>query len=177
MLKIHHFPRGRGLRVVWQCEEMGLAYEIEPVAFPLTDEYRKLNPAGGVPFLEDDGGVAINESVAMMLYLAQKYGPTPLLPAARDPLFARVLQFTIYGEATLGMWINTIMLARFYFPAAGTPPPCAAPNKNREAINPVKSRAHPVQTVAADHAPTANDTPAFNPIRSMTRPINGADIA
>ena len=116
MLKIHHWPRARGLRVVWQCEEMGLPYAIVPVTFPLTDEYRKLNPAGGVPFLEDEGGVAINESVAMMLYLAQKYGPSPLLPSASDPLFARVLQLTIYGEATLGMWINAIMLARFYAP-------------------------------------------------------------
>ena len=116
MLTIHHTPRSRSHRVVWQCEEMGVPYATRPVAFPLTDEYRALNPAGGVPFLEDDGGVAINESVAMMIYIAQKYGPTPLLPAPSDPLLARVLQFALYGEATVGMWINTIMMTRFFAP-------------------------------------------------------------
>lgn len=116
MLTIHHTPRSRSHRVVWQCEEMGVPYRTLPVAFPLTDDYKALNPAGGVPFLEDDNGVAINESVAMMLYIAQRYGPTPLLPAPSDPLLARVLQFSVYGEATVGMWINTIMMTRFFAP-------------------------------------------------------------
>jgi glutathione S-transferase len=115
MLKIHHVPRARGLRVIWLCEEMGLPYEVERVAFPPNEAYKKLNPMGTVPFLEDDG-VAINESVAMMLYIAQKYGPTPLMPAPVDSRFARVLQMTVFGEATLGAYGNTVMSARFFAP-------------------------------------------------------------
>ena len=84
MITIHNFARAaRGLRIYWQCEEMGLPYRALRVPFPSDAAYRALNPLGSTPFLQDDGGVAINESVAMMLYLAQRYGPTPLLPGRR----------------------------------------------------------------------------------------------
>src|SRR5258708_7644152 len=116
MIKIYNFPRGRGARVIWLCEEMGLPYRIMPVSFPPSDEYRALNPLGQVPFLEDEGGVAINESVAMLFYIAEKYGPSPLLPSKDDPCFARVVQMTIFGEATLGASLNTLMLDHFMVP-------------------------------------------------------------
>ena len=119
MIKIHNFARGaRGLRVMWQCEEMGLPYQVEIVSFPPSAAYRALNPLGSVPFLEDEGGVSINESVAMMLYLAQRYGPTPLLPSKDDPALARVMQLTVFGEATMGAGMNPLMAARFGAPEA-----------------------------------------------------------
>jgi glutathione S-transferase len=119
MIRIHNFARGvRGLRVVWQCEEMGLPYEVETVGFPPSEAYRTLNPLGTTPFLEDEGGVAISESVAMMLYVAQKYGPTPLLPGMDDPRLARVLQMTVFGEATIGMGLNPLLEAHFAAPEA-----------------------------------------------------------
>jgi hypothetical protein len=81
MMKIYNFARGaRGQRVMWLCEEMGLSYAVQNLSFPVATDYRALNPLGTVPFLEDAGGVALNESVAIMLYLAQRYGPTPFLP-------------------------------------------------------------------------------------------------
>jgi glutathione S-transferase len=116
MVKIHHLGRTRSLRVIWQCEEMGLAYEVIPAAFPITQAYRALNPIGALPFLEDEGGVAINESVAMMLYIATQYGPTPLLPGKGEPHLARVMQFLVFGEATLGAWGNVMMVTRFFAP-------------------------------------------------------------
>jgi glutathione S-transferase len=117
-IKIHNFPRGaRGLRAMWVCEEMGLAYDVAKVTFPPDEAYRKLNPMGSVPFLED-GAVAINESVAIMLYLAERYGPTPLLPARDDPAFARVMQLCVFSEATLGAGLNTLMAAHFAAPEA-----------------------------------------------------------
>ena len=119
MIKIYNFPRGaRGLRASWVCEEMGLLYQVENFAYPPPASYRALNPLGSVPFLEDDGGVAINESVAMMLYLAHRYGPTPLLPAKDEPALARVLQMTVFGETTLGAPMNTLMAAHFAAPDA-----------------------------------------------------------
>jgi glutathione S-transferase len=117
MIKIYNFARGaRGQRVIWQCEEMGLPYQLETVSFPPSEAYRALNPLGTVPFLEDEGGVAINESVAMMLYLAQRYGPTPLLPGKDDPTLARVLQMTVFSEATIGAGMNPLMDAHFGAP-------------------------------------------------------------
>jgi glutathione S-transferase len=119
MIAIYDFARGaRGLRVIWQCEEMGLPYRVDAVSFPPSAAYRALNPLGEAPFLEDACGVAINESVAIMLYLAQQYGPTPLLPGAGDPRLARVLQLTVFAEATIGAGMNTLLAARFAAPEA-----------------------------------------------------------
>ena len=63
---------------------MGLPYEVVSVGFPPDDSYRALNPIGALPFLQD-GDVGINESTAMLLYIAQKYGPTPLLRGKDSP--------------------------------------------------------------------------------------------
>jgi glutathione S-transferase len=119
MITIHNFTRGaRGVRVFWVCEEMGLAYRRDVVTYPPGAAYLARNPLGSVPFLEDEGGVAISESVAMMLYLAERYGPTPLLPAKSDPAFARVLQLTVFGEATLAAIMNPLIMTRFAAPEA-----------------------------------------------------------
>jgi glutathione S-transferase len=116
MITIYNFTSGvRGLRVAWQCEEMGLAYEGRGFAYPPPAEYLAKYPPGSVPFLEDEGGIAIGESVAMMLYLAQRYGPTPLLPDEPVAL-ARVLQLTIASEATLGGLMNSMMGTKFAAP-------------------------------------------------------------
>jgi glutathione S-transferase len=116
MITITNFPRGvRGVRVAWVCEEMSLPYRVEPVGFPPPAAYLAKNPLGSVPFLED-GEVAINESIAMCLYLAGRYGPTPLLPVSSDPAYARVIQMTVFAEATLGAGLNTLMMAHFAAP-------------------------------------------------------------
>jgi glutathione S-transferase len=118
MIRIHNFPRGaRGVRAFWVCEEMGLPYETAAVTFPPSEAYLALNPLGSVPFLEDDG-VAINESVAIILYLVQRYGPTPLLPASDDPALAAVLQLTVFSEASMGGEMNGLLMAHFGAPEA-----------------------------------------------------------
>jgi glutathione S-transferase len=114
MIKIHNFPRGvRGERVMWLCEEMNIHYLVQNHSFPVEADYQALNPLGTVPFLQDSDGVAINESVAMMLYIVQRYGPTPLFPANGGPLMARVLQLTLFGETEVAMNINPLIAAHF----------------------------------------------------------------
>ena len=118
MITIHNFPRGaRGLRVAWLCEEMGLAYDVRTLGFPTDAAYRQLNPLGSVPFLTD-GVVQMNESAAMLLYLAERHGPTPFLPERTSPHFARAVQLTVFSEATLGAELNVLMEARFGAPEA-----------------------------------------------------------
>jgi glutathione S-transferase len=117
VIRIHNFPRGgRGLRVAWLCEEMGLDYRVHKVTFPPSDEYRALHSLGSTPLLEDASGETFCESVAMLLYLAQKYGPTPLLPGIGDARFARVLELTVFGEATLAAVMSPLLVARFVAP-------------------------------------------------------------
>jgi glutathione S-transferase len=114
MMTIHNFARGaRGLRVMWLCGEMGLPYAVRNHPFPLPGDYRALNPLGTVPFLEDSEGVAMNESLAIMLYIAQRYGPTPLLPTDDAARMGRCLQLTLFGETEIGMSLNPLLTAHF----------------------------------------------------------------
>lgn len=114
MISIHNFAGGaRGLRVMWLCEELGLPYDVRNHSFPVGNDYRALNPLGTVPFLEDEGGVAINESVAMLLYIATNYGPTPLLPTSHKADYARVLQLTLIGETEIGTTLNPLIGAHY----------------------------------------------------------------
>lgn len=119
MIKIHNFTGGaRGVRVGWLCEEMGLPYQVEAMSYPTPASYRALHSLATVPFLEDEGGVAMSESVSMLLYLAQRYGPTPLLPTTDPVRLAKVLQMTVFAETTLGARMNTLMEAHFGAPEA-----------------------------------------------------------
>ena len=116
MITIHNFARGaRGLRPMWLCEEMGLDYRVENHTYPTSAAYRAKNPLGSVPFLEDEGGVGINESLAMLLYVAERYGPTPLLPGRDQPsVLAQTMRMTVFAETELGL--NTLLAARFGAP-------------------------------------------------------------
>jgi glutathione S-transferase len=116
VINVYDFPHGaRGLRVAWLCEEMGLAHTFVPVDFPPGSNYSELNPFGTVPFLQD-GNVSMSESVAMMFYIAQKYGPTDALPSVDDERFAKVLQFTLLGEASLSSLMTPLLAVRFGAP-------------------------------------------------------------
>src|SRR6201996_6520845 len=116
MINVHDFKHGaRGLRVAWLCEEIGLPYAMRHVSFPTNEDYRMLNPFGTVPFLQDSD-VSMSESVAMLLYVAQKYGRSDTLPPVNDGRYARVLQFTLFGEAALSSPMTPLLAARFGAP-------------------------------------------------------------
>lgn len=73
-------------KVLWCCEEMALEYERRDAgaAFGVVDTpaYRRLNPNGLVPTIEDDGFV-LWESHAIVRYLAAKHARGGLWPG--DP--------------------------------------------------------------------------------------------
>jgi glutathione S-transferase len=95
---------GRGFRVVWLLEEMGLPYRLRPVDLLVgvenDPEFLAINPAGFIPAIVD-GDVTMVESIAIMEYLMARYGPTPLAPQPRDPAFPAYQQFLHLGEAGL----------------------------------------------------------------------------
>lgn len=70
-------------KVLWAAEELGLKYERIDAGLQFgvvnTPEYRKLNPNGLVPTIEDDGFV-LWESNAIVRYLAAKHGAGTLWP-------------------------------------------------------------------------------------------------
>ena len=115
------FGEGRGFRVVWLLEEMGIAYRLRPVdllgGVEKDTEFLAINPAGFIPAIVD-GDVTMVESIAIMEYLMARYGPTPLAPAPHDLAFPAYQQFLHLGEAGLAASIFFVVGARNFAPAA-----------------------------------------------------------
>jgi glutathione S-transferase len=95
---------GRGFRVVWLLEEMGLAYRLRDVDLLKgagnDPEFMAINPGGFIPALKDGDDVVV-ESVAILQYLLGRYGPSPLAVEPADPAYGAWLQFLHLGEAGL----------------------------------------------------------------------------
>jgi glutathione S-transferase len=110
---------GRGLRVVWLLEEMGLAYRLRPVDLlkgaQSDPEFLAVNPGGFIPAMTD-GGVTMVESIAIMEYLMARHGPTTLAPAPGDPAFPLYQQFLHLGEAGLATAAYYVLGARHFAP-------------------------------------------------------------
>ena len=79
MLQLYGNPRSRATRCLWMLEEMGGPYQLIETSTRTDDlhsaEYLRLNPNARIPTLMD-GNFVLWESMAINLYLAQKYeGP------------------------------------------------------------------------------------------------------
>jgi glutathione S-transferase len=116
MLKVYHSQGARSLRVLWLCEEMGVPYETaEASFFKPSDEFKTVNPLRTVPAMTD-GDVRMIESVAMMIYIMSKYGPTDLDVKANEPGYGDYLQFLLFGEAGVAAYGNPLVATRFLAP-------------------------------------------------------------
>ena len=112
MTKLHGTSRSRSARSLWALEELGVNYEHNPM--PTTDAksapHLKLNPNGHVPVLEDDG-VVVWESMAINLYLADKYGKNSLWPS--DPMGrADVYKWSFFAMTEVEPHLITILRNR-----------------------------------------------------------------
>lgn len=122
MLKIYGPTQSRAFRVLWLAHELGIPFEQIPVSINVSKAQCKepwfvaINPNGRVPAI-DDGGFILWESVAIIHYLAKKYGPT---------LYPR----TIEGEAKMLQWAMITML--------DLEPPMVAVLRNRLVLPPDK---------------------------------------
>ena len=79
MLQLYGNPRSRAMRCLWMLEETGQPYQLVDKSLRADDlhsaDYLRLNPNGRIPTLLD-GDLVLWESMAINLYLAQKYeGP------------------------------------------------------------------------------------------------------
>lgn len=103
MLTLFHCASARSFRPLWTLEELGIPYDLKMLPFPprfLKREYLELNPLGTIPLLID-GDTRMTESSAICLYLATKYGPTPINVAVDEPAYGAYLNWLFFGEATL----------------------------------------------------------------------------
>ena len=116
MLQIFHVPGTRSSRVLWLAEEMGVPYEAKREVFGQpSPEFLEANPVGAFPVIRD-GDVAMCESTAIMQYIVERYGPTPLAPPPGDARRPDYLQFLAYGEASMAAFLNPVIATQFSAP-------------------------------------------------------------
>jgi glutathione S-transferase len=87
-MKLYGFPPTRSIRALWTLRELGVDFEFANVDLVAGEnrhaEFLAVNPAGKLPALVD-GEFVLTESVAIVLYLAEKYSDGGLLPAKLEP--------------------------------------------------------------------------------------------
>ena len=137
MIRIHHVPRTRSMRVIWLCEELGLSYEIVPVdfsaAYRSTPEWRALSPTGKVPAMEDDG-FSMFESGAMVDYILERYGEGRLRPTQGTEESAHYRQWCWFAEATLARPLGDIVHHTLLKPEAERIPAVAEDARQRALV-------------------------------------------
>lgn len=113
-IQLYSLGTPNGVKASIALEELGLAYEAHKVDFASNDqtspEFLSLNPNNKIPALIDpagfDGGaIAVWESGAILIYLAEKTGK--LLPAS-GPARYQVLQWLMWQMGGLGPMMGQV---------------------------------------------------------------------
>jgi glutathione S-transferase len=82
-MRLYEFSPTRSIRVRWTLQELGVDFEAVTINLAVGEhrrpEFLKINPAGKLPVLVDNDFI-LTESVAIVLYLAEKYSHKGLLP-------------------------------------------------------------------------------------------------
>jgi len=118
MIKLYGTVMSRAGRPAWALEELGLKYEHVPISFQgdtRKPEYLKINPNGHIPAL-DDNGLVVWESMAINLYLAEKYGKAPFWPATVEG-HAGAYQWSFFGMTELEPHLIAILMNKLFLPA------------------------------------------------------------
>lgn len=95
MLTVHHLGISQSDRIVWLCEELGLAYDLvlharDPQTMLAPPELVALHPVGTAPIIAD-GDLVLAETGAIMDYIAARLGKGRLRPGPDDADFATYL--------------------------------------------------------------------------------------
>jgi len=131
---------------LWALEELGVKYEhvATEVAKAKGPEHRAVNPNGHLPTL-DDNGTIIWESLAINLYLAEKYGQGSLWPASVAD-HGHTYQWSFWAVTELESNLLTLLMHKIFLPADQRDEKKAA-----DAINAVKAPLAVLDAALKDH--------------------------
>ena len=110
-MKLYFTPRTRSTRPRWMLEELGVPYELVTVDLAAKQNrepgYLRVHPLGQVPALVD-GDATVFESIAICMYLADRYPERGLAPPVSSPLRAPYYQWLLLCpsviEPAIGRW-------------------------------------------------------------------------
>ena len=127
-LKIYGIAASRALRNLWCAEELGLPYEHVKISFddPALKQpaFLALNPNGAIPVIDDDG-LVVFESLAINLYLAERYGAGSLGPSGFAEE-AQILQWTFWAATEIESQTRIWFQHSVYLPEAERRPEAIA---------------------------------------------------
>jgi glutathione S-transferase len=120
-LTIYGTTDSRTMRVLWAARELGLDFKHVPYdsADPVLKqpEFRRVNPAGTIPAIDDDGFV-LGESLAIILYLTKKHQQAMLYPSTLEGE-ADVWRWALWAQAHLEPWVQGDRLLKAAIAAIG----------------------------------------------------------
>ena len=105
MVDLYTSPTPNGWKASIMLEETGLPYTVKPIRLEMLEQkqawYLKLNPNGRIPTIvdHDEGGFAVFESGAILIYLAEKSGR--LMPQDRKGR-STVIQWLMFQMGGVG---------------------------------------------------------------------------
>jgi glutathione S-transferase len=104
MIRLHYYPGNANLAPHMVLEEVGAAHDLVLVDRAAdahkAPAYRRLNPMGRIPTLQD-GDLVLTESAAMCLHLCDRYPQAGLLPEPGTPERARVYDWLMFCTNTI----------------------------------------------------------------------------
>lgn len=103
-MKLYYNPRSRASISKWILDELGVDYDLVMVDLEKGEHkspaFREINPAGKLPALLD-GEQRLFESVAIGIYLGDKYPEAGLAPSIDSPQRGRYLSLMVYATSQL----------------------------------------------------------------------------
>ena len=114
MITLYHAPRSRSSRFIFLLEELGVPYEIAKVSIRRGDGSGALDshnphPHGKVPAIRD-GETLVYESIAVALYLTDKFPAAGIGPLVGDPARGAYLTWLAYYAGVMEpAWMSAFM--------------------------------------------------------------------
>jgi glutathione S-transferase len=117
-MKIYGSKNSRSIRPVWALEEAGATYDYQRIWMMKGEgqspAFKAVNPAGKIPVLVD-GDLTLTESMAQVVYVAEKYPASNLLPSASTAR-AEVYRWVFYAVTEVEPHLWAIAQHRFALP-------------------------------------------------------------
>ena len=180
MIRIHHLGHSQSERIVWLCEELGLAYDLrryirDPQTRLAPPELKALHPLGAAPLLEDDG-LLLAESAAIVEYIIVRHGGGRLKPGPDDAAYANFLYWFHFANGNLQSAATRLLFLNRAGLAADDPVQVAVQGRFDRVIQLVEDRLGDVPWLAGD-AFTAADIMSVFTLTTMRlfQPFDLAD--
>jgi glutathione S-transferase len=154
MLTVHHLGKSQSERIVWLCEELGIAYDLKRYdrdsrTMLAPPEYKALHPIEAAPVITD-GDVVLAESAAIVEYIIARHGDGRLAIASDRPGYADYLYWFHFVNGSLQPALSRGMILRFAGVPADHPTTAAFEARRHLALSAVETQLTRMPFLAAE---------------------------